>query len=113
MNDKLIRQITGEIAEALVSRKLAAIPNRKAAQALLKSCGMAESLAALFPIRERLSCVRVLELCAPVLERLCPQGPESSDRKHLSAMQYKTECAKEQLQELSNDISVRCGRRQG
>ena len=42
MNDKLIRQITGEIAEALVSRKLAAIPNRKAAQALLKSCGMAE-----------------------------------------------------------------------
>ena len=29
----------------------------------------------------------------------------SSDRKHLSAMQYKTECAKEQLQELSNDIS--------
>ena len=76
MNDKLIRQITGEIAEALVSRKLAAIPNRKAAQALLKSCGMAESLAALFPIRERLSCVRVLELCAPVLERLCPQGPE-------------------------------------
>ena len=37
MNDKLIRQITGEIAEALVSRKLAAIPNRKAAQALLKS----------------------------------------------------------------------------
>ena len=35
MNDKLIRQITGEIAEALVSRKLAAIPNRKAAQALL------------------------------------------------------------------------------
>ena len=42
MNDKLIRQITSEIAEALVSRKLAAIPNRKAAQALLKSCGMAE-----------------------------------------------------------------------
>lgn len=49
MNDKLIRQITSEIAEALVSRKLAAIPNRKAAQALLKSCGMAESLAACFP----------------------------------------------------------------
>lgn len=23
-----------------------------------------------------MSCVRVLELCAPVLERLCPQGPE-------------------------------------
>ena len=22
------------------------------------------------------SCVRVLELCAPALERLCPQGPE-------------------------------------
>ena len=29
----------------------------------------------------------------------------SSDRNHLSAMQYKTESAKEQLPELSNDIS--------
>ena len=41
----------------------------------------------------------------PTLQALGMERGVSSDRKHLSAMQYKTECAKEQLQELSNDIS--------
>ena len=76
MNDKLIRQIDREIAEALTARRLAALPNRKAALALLKDPVWQEGLAALFPIRERLSCAQVLELCAPLMARLCPDAPE-------------------------------------
>ena len=45
------------------------------------------------------------ELQTIASEALGMERGVSSDRKHLSAMQYKTECAKEQLQELSNDIS--------
>ena len=76
MYDKLIRQINREIAEALAARKLTALPNRKAALALLKDPHWQEGLVSLFPIRERLSCARVLELCAPMMAQLCPEKPE-------------------------------------
>jgi len=53
----------------------------------------------------RLSRDDMAELQTIASETLGMERGVSSDRKHLSAMQYKTECAKEQLQELSNDIS--------
>lgn len=53
----------------------------------------------------RLSRDDMAELQTIASEALGMERGVSSDRKHLSAMQYKTECAKEQLQELSNDIS--------
>ena len=76
MNDKLLRQLDREIAEALAERKPAAVFNRKAVLALRKDPRWARGLSALFPIRERLSCAQVLELCAPALERLAPDTPE-------------------------------------
>lgn len=76
MHDKLIRQIDREIAEALAARRLISLPNRKAALALLKDPDWQAGLSALFPIRERLPCAGVLELCAPLMARLCPDVPE-------------------------------------
>ncbi len=76
MHDKLIRQVNGEIAEALAARKLAALPSRKGILSLLKDPVWTDSLAALFPIRARLTCTQVLELCAPLLNRLVPAPPE-------------------------------------
>jgi len=77
MKDKLIRQINREVAELLTGRKLPAFPSRRAVTDLLRSSGWTEELAALFPIRERLSCTRVLELCAPMLEQLNCGTPET------------------------------------
>lgn len=53
----------------------------------------------------RLSRDDMAELQTIAAETLGMERGVSSDKKHLSAMQYKTERAKEQLQELSNDIS--------
>ena len=39
MHEKLIREINGEIADALLARKLPFAPSRKAALALLKDGG--------------------------------------------------------------------------
>lgn len=76
MHDKLIRQVNREIAEALSSLRLAALPNRKIALDLFKNSAWSEGLSALFPIRERLSCTQVLELCTPVMNQVCPEAPE-------------------------------------
>ena len=76
MNDKLIRQLNREIVEALVSRKFTAVSSRRAALALTKTPGWSEGLSALFPIRSRLSCTQILQLCAPVMDRLSPQPPK-------------------------------------
>ena len=76
MNDKLIRQLNREIVEALVSRKFTAVSSRRAAMALTKTPGWSEGLGALFPIRSRLSCTQILQLCAPILDKLCPQPPQ-------------------------------------
>ena len=44
MHEKLIREINGEIADALLARKLPFAPSRKAALALLKVPGWTEGL---------------------------------------------------------------------
>ena len=54
MHEKLIREINGEIADALLARKLPFAPSRKAALALLKVPGWTEGLEQMLPIRGRL-----------------------------------------------------------
>ena len=76
MNDKLIRQLNREIVEALISRNLTAFSSRRAILTLTKTPGWTEGLSALFPIRERIRCSQVLELCAPIMDKLCPTPPE-------------------------------------
>ena len=74
--NKIVRQLNHEILEALAARKPEGLPRRRVLQELLKNPAWEAGLAALFPIRERLKCAQVLELCAPVLDRLCPEPPE-------------------------------------
>ena len=76
MNDKLIRQINGDIAQALSQRHPAFLFGRRSPRSLLKDPAWVEGLSALFPIRERLSCAQVLETCRPLLDRVCPGEPE-------------------------------------
>ena len=75
MHDKRIRQLNGELAEALSARRLPSLSSRKSLTSLLRTPAWQENLAALFPIRERLTCAQVLQLCAPLLEQLAPQAP--------------------------------------
>ena len=65
-----------EIADALLARKLPFAPSRKAALALLKVPGWTEGLEQMLPIRGRLECAHVLELCSCVLPRLAPRPEE-------------------------------------
>ena len=76
MNDKLIRQLNHEIADALAERSLTAVSSRRSLLALLRTPAWEEGLQSLFPIRARLSCTRVLEVCAPILSQLSPSAPE-------------------------------------
>ncbi len=76
MSDKLLRQINREIADALALRKLALLPSRRTVLELMRSPQWLQGLGELLPIRERLSCARVLEACLPVLDRLSPDRPE-------------------------------------
>ena len=73
--NKVIRQLNRDIIEALAARRPGSLPGRRAVQELMKAPGWTEGLSALFPIRERLSCTQVLELCAPILDRICPEPP--------------------------------------
>ncbi len=75
MNEKLLRQTTADIAQAMVERKLPFASNRRAALALLRAPEFQQGLSELLPIQEKLTCARVLELCAPMLEKLSP-APE-------------------------------------
>lgn len=76
MHDKLIRQVNREIIETLASLRLTVLPNRKTTLDRLNHPAWIEGLSALFPIRKRLCCTQVLDLCAPVLNPLCPDVPE-------------------------------------
>ena len=76
MNDKLIRQINGDIAQALSQRHPAFLSGRRSPRSLLKDPAWVEGLSALFPIQARLSCAQVLETCRPLLDRVCPGEPE-------------------------------------
>ena len=74
---KMIRQLNHDIIDALTRRKLLGpVASRRAVQELMKASGWNSALEDLFPIRSRLSCARVLELCAPILNKICPQPPE-------------------------------------
>ena len=77
MNDKLIRSLSSQTADALVQRKLPACPNKKAAQALLRQMDYTQKLTDLLPLKDRLSPGAVLELCAPVMDELCPEPPQA------------------------------------
>ncbi|MCI8304802.1 MAG: HD domain-containing protein, partial [Lawsonibacter sp.] len=74
--NKLTRELNHEIIEALTARKPEKFLGRRALQELLKDPGWEKGLAGLLPVRERLSCTRILEVCAPILNRLCPEPPE-------------------------------------
>ena len=74
--NKMIRQLNRDILEALSARRTGGAAGRRTVQDMMKRPEWTAGLAALFPIRERLSCARVLELCAPTLNRLCPKAPE-------------------------------------
>ena len=74
--NKMVRQLNYELLEALAARKPDGLPRRRVLQKLLNSPAWEEGLSALFPIRERLTCAQVLQLCAPLLDRICPEPPE-------------------------------------
>lgn len=76
MNDKLIRQINGEIAQGLIRRQPAFLSGRRSPKSLFKDPVWLEGLADLFPIRERLSCAKILEVCRSLLEQVHPGEPE-------------------------------------
>lgn len=74
--NKMIRQLNRDILDSLSARRPGELANRRALQDMMKQPGWTSGLAALFPIRERLSCARILELCTPILNRLSPQAPK-------------------------------------
>lgn len=75
MYEEQIQTITAQVAEALAEQSLPFAPDQRAALELLRAPGWAEELAQLLPIRRRLECGEVLELCSPILPKLSP-APE-------------------------------------
>ena len=69
MHEKQIRTITALVAEALVRQGLSFAKDKRAALELLRTPGWSEELAQLLPIRRRLECGEVLEVCTPILDR--------------------------------------------
>ena len=67
MYEEQIQTITAQVAEALAEQGLPFAPDCRAAQELLSAPGWAEELAQLLPIRRRMECGEVLELCSPIL----------------------------------------------
>ena len=61
--NKMIRQLNRDILEALAARHPGGgLTSRRTLQELMKAPAWSDGLAALFPIRERLSCAHILEL---------------------------------------------------
>ncbi len=77
MNDKLIRTLNSQTADALVARRLPACSSKKAALALLREMDYPRKLTTLLPLKARLSPGKLLDLCAPVLDKLCPEPPQA------------------------------------
>ena len=73
MHDKLIRHITSLTAERLAARRLPFAASKRSAQALLRAPSWTDGLDALLPIRQRLTCAQVLELCSDILPKLSPE----------------------------------------
>ena len=76
MHEKQIRTITALVADALAEQKLPFAKDKKAALELLRTPGWAEELSQLLPIRRRLECGEVLEVCTPILPKLSPVPEE-------------------------------------
>ena len=75
MNRKLVRQLNQQITDALLSRKL--FSTKKAVSSLLLTPEWSEQLADLLPLRQRLSCAQVFQLCQPAMQQLSPEQPET------------------------------------
>ena len=73
MHDKLVRQVTNRVAEALAARKPALAPTKKAALALLHVPSWQQGLELLLPIRTRVTGGQAVALCADILPGLCPE----------------------------------------
>ena len=76
MSEKLIRQITADIARVLTEREHPCAPTRRAAVAFLRIPGWEDALSKLLPIQQRLAAAQVLELCQPHLDQLSPAPQE-------------------------------------
>lgn len=76
MSEKMMRQLTADIAMALVERGLPFAPTRRAALTVLRAPGWDETLSELLPLRARLTGAQVLELCSCVLYKLSPRPEE-------------------------------------
>ena len=76
MNKRQTKLATALVADALAARELPFAGDRRSAMELLRTPGWAEGLSQLLPIRRRLTCGEVLEVCAPVLSRLSPAPEE-------------------------------------
>ena len=86
MSEKMARQINRQLADALAARKHPAFSSRKAVQDLLRMPHWTPALADLLPIRQRLTCAQVLELCAPAMDQLCPEAPERAGAPSATAI---------------------------
>ena len=73
MNEKLLRQVTYQTADRLAARHLPFAPDRRSALALLSAPSWTEGLRDLLPLRERVPCARVVQLCRDILPGLCPE----------------------------------------
>ncbi len=76
MNKRQTKLATALVADALAARELPFAGDRRSAMERLRTPGWAEGLSQLLPIRRRLTCGEVLEVCAPVLSRLSPAPEE-------------------------------------
>ena len=76
MSEKMIRQVTTEIARSLTEREFPFAPTRRAALTFLRVPGWDETLMELFPIQERLTATQALELCSCVLYKISPRPEE-------------------------------------
>ena len=72
LNTPIVLYTRAQVAEALAEQGLPFAKDKKAALELLRAPGWSEELAQLLPIRRRLECGEVLELCAPILPKLSP-----------------------------------------
>ena len=74
MYEEQIQTITAQVAETLAEQGCPC-PRLPGGAGLLSAPGWAEELAQLLPIRRRMECGEVLELCSPILPKLSP-APE-------------------------------------
>ena len=75
MHEKLIRSINALMAERLAARRLPFAPTKRSVQSLLHAPSWTEGLEELLPLRSRLSCAQILELCRDILPQLAPDPP--------------------------------------